>query len=215
MIIDNTRPAFTTTTAGTTCPGGPSYSTPSCDGPGLDLAIETVSLGVEGACADHSLMLAFDTATDMVASYSLVARPGSMREAARTAVDALRELHVSEHVEVDITCGRYPLSTLVGEIKRMSGRAKVAANDGWNGMLSFDHAAAEIGRQVRGVAAYELAAGWAGFDGPDERRFFLECVVDQVLYWYHRRPSSTPGFKSPIERLAARNAGTLGVPTFS
>ncbi len=208
MLIDLVRTAVPTAAAGATCPGGPSPSLTSANGPGLELAVEAVSLGFDGACANQALMLAFDAGTDMVAAYSLVAQPASLRDAARNAVDALRELHVPDDFEVDVTCGRFPASALVGEIKRMSGRAKVVANDGWSQMLSFDRAASEIGRQVRGVAAYELAAGWAGFDDPHERRFFLECVVDQVLYWYHRRPASTPGFKSPIERLAARNAGS-------
>jgi hypothetical protein len=179
----------------------------------VELALGVVSLGVDGAFAGQTMMVAFEASTGMVASYSLVAQPGGVREAARNAVDALREWHVSEDAEIEVTSSRFSATVLVDEIKKMSGRSKVAANDGWSTRLCFDRAAAEIGRQVRGVAAYELAAGWAGFEGPDERRFFLECVVDQVLYWYHRRPSSTLGSKSPIERLAARNAGQAVPPS--
>lgn len=215
MLEDVLHPALTTLGTGDMCPGGPHLSSPSTNGHSVELAIEPVSLGVDGACANQALMLAFQASTGMVASYRLVDQPAGMRDAARAAVDALQELHVPDHIEVDVTCARYPASSLICEIKRMSGRPKVVGNDNWMQLLSFDRTAAEIGRQVRGVAAYERAAGWAGFDGVDERRFFLECVVDQVLYWYHRRPASTPGFKSPIERLAALNAAAGVVSTRS
>jgi hypothetical protein len=204
MLNDNIAPAPTWLSA-TACTDGPSLSVPPLHRSGLELAVEAVSLGGEGMCADQVLILAFDASTGMVASYSLVGPPGETREAARTAVEGLRELHIHKDIEIEVSCRSFAAHALVDEIRRMSGRTKVMANDGWSTLLSFDRAAAEIGRQVRAVAAHELAAGRVGCDGADESRFFLECVVDQVLYWYHRRPAYTPGFKSPIERLAARH----------
>lgn len=214
MLNDIVRPA-PITAAGAAWSGAPALSPPLSNGQGLELAIEAVSLRNDGVCADHWLLLAFEATTGMVASYNLVSEPGRIRQAARTAVAALSELHVPEGAEIDVACGRFPAPLLVSEIKKMSGRAKIMAIDGWAQRLAFDRIAAEIGRQVRGVAAYELAAGWEGFDGPDERLFFLECVVDQVLYWYHRRPAAVPGSKSPIERWAARNARPSTTPARS
>ena len=188
--------------------------TSSLKGGCAEIAIVPVALEFTDDPDAWSLILAFEPVSGLVPSFRVLPHPVDLDDAACTALDALGALHVPETAAVDIACGEFEPEALAAEIKRRSNRRSVSPDHGWADRRSLERAAREIGRQTRAVVAFEEASGWEGIYGAADSRLVLESVIDQVLYWYHRRPSSALGLKSPIERWAGRN-GSLPVATRS
>lgn len=182
----------------------PPLHLPIYRGQGTALSLEARSLGNEGMCASLSLILAFDLATGMVASHRVVLWPWNMLEVARTAVDAMKQLHVPKSADVGINCGTHGQAELVTEVRRLSGRKKVHADHGYGPQLWSDRMATELARRVANNVLFERAAGKAHLASAGNRTLYLDAVVDRVIEWHHRHPVAGPGTLSPAELHAAR-----------
>lgn len=165
--------------------------------PPAEIALTAVHLGHRTLCSGLTALLAFDARTGMIAHQRIVSGKINLWEFADVCAASLGELHVPAEAEVDIICRQFPADQVADATNAILDRLKVVPNDGSAYRVSFDQIGQQIGHQVRATSAYEEASGYLPASEA-ERRFYVEALLDQAVYWYHRRPG--PGLKSPIQR---------------